>query len=160
MRGLDDSSWLAAAALHHAADAGHTEVVATLVIAGTSVLRVDARGYTAAHLAASRGHVDVLDKLLMAGAQFSYMLCACSCTQHHLSGGGRDYTRGLISSHWQNHQQLPGQQKVTIPRPWFKCDPARTRGRHTPMVGLCGALVQKLYEQPGFMINTVTAWFK
>lgn len=55
------------AALHHAAEAGHEEVVGMLVIAGTNVQRVDTRGFTAAHLAASQGHADVLDKLFMAG---------------------------------------------------------------------------------------------
>lgn len=55
------------AALHHAAEAGHTEVVGMLVIAGTNVTRADSRGYTAAHLAASQGHVEAFEKLLMAG---------------------------------------------------------------------------------------------
>ena len=38
-----------------------------LVIAGSNVQRVEARGLTAAHLAAIQGHAAVLDKLLMAG---------------------------------------------------------------------------------------------
>ena len=55
------------AALHHAAERGHTEIVGQLVIAGANVQRVDLRGFTSAHLAASQGHIDVLEKLLMAG---------------------------------------------------------------------------------------------
>lgn len=56
-----------AAALHHAAERGFTDIVGQLVIAGANVQRVDLRGFTSAHLAASQGHTDVLDKLLMAG---------------------------------------------------------------------------------------------
>lgn len=57
------------AALHHAAERGHTEIVGQLVIAGANVQRVDLRGFTSAHLAASQGHIDVLEKLLMAGKE-------------------------------------------------------------------------------------------
>ena len=55
------------AALHHAADMGHVDVVADLIIGGANVQRVDNRGYTPAHLAAAAGHVDVIEKLLGAG---------------------------------------------------------------------------------------------
>lgn len=55
------------AALHHAADMGHTEVVGDLIIGGANVQRVDNRGYTPAHLASAAGHVDVIEKLLGAG---------------------------------------------------------------------------------------------
>lgn len=58
---------LAVAALHHAADMGHVEVVADLIIGGANVQRVDNRGYPPAHLAAAAGHVDVMEKLLGAG---------------------------------------------------------------------------------------------
>lgn len=43
------------AALHYASRAGHTEVAAKLVIAGSHVACCDPRGITAAHLAAERG---------------------------------------------------------------------------------------------------------
>lgn len=55
------------AALHHACQAGHTEVAAQLVIAGAPVQTADAHGRTPAHLAARRGAHEVVDKLLMAG---------------------------------------------------------------------------------------------
>ena len=43
------------AALHYASRAGHSEVAAKLVIAGSAVQAGDAHGITAAHLAAERG---------------------------------------------------------------------------------------------------------
>ena len=55
------------AALHHASQAGHTEVAAKLVIAGAPVQTADTHGRTPAHLAARRGAHEVVDKLLMAG---------------------------------------------------------------------------------------------
>ncbi len=55
------------AALHHAAEAGHVEVVAKLVIAGSHVQRMTSTGFTAAHLAARHGFHAVIDKLLLAG---------------------------------------------------------------------------------------------
>ena len=57
------------AALHYAADAGHDEVVGSLIIAGTLVSAYSGAGWTAAHLAAMRGHTAVIDKLLIGGYQ-------------------------------------------------------------------------------------------
>ena len=56
-----------AVALHYAAEAGHTEVVSQLVIAGCHVQHGDGAGLTPAHLAARGGHAAVLKKLLLAG---------------------------------------------------------------------------------------------
>ena len=55
------------AALHYAADSGHTEVVAHLVIAGCSVAHRNRMGWTPAHLAACHGFAAPLEKLVMAG---------------------------------------------------------------------------------------------
>ena len=55
------------AALHHASQAGHTEVAGKLVIAGAPVQAADTQGRTPAHLAARIGAHEVVDKLLMAG---------------------------------------------------------------------------------------------
>ena len=55
------------AALHHAAHAGHTEVVAKLVIAGAPVQHADVKGRTAAHLAAVWGGHEIIEKMLNAG---------------------------------------------------------------------------------------------
>ena len=57
------------AALHCAADAGHSEVVGSLIIAGTLVSAYSGAGWTAAHLAAMQGHTAVIDKLLIGGYQ-------------------------------------------------------------------------------------------
>ena len=57
------------AALHYAADAGHSEVVGSLIIAGTLVSAFSGAGWTAAHLAAMQGHTAVIDKLLIGGYQ-------------------------------------------------------------------------------------------
>ena len=57
------------AALHYAADTGHSEVAGSLVIAGTLVTASSAAGWTAAHLAAMKGHTAVIDKLLIGGYQ-------------------------------------------------------------------------------------------
>jgi len=56
-----------ATALHYAAEAGHTQVVANLVIAGCHVHGQTAAGWTAAHLAAYSGHAEALRKLLLGG---------------------------------------------------------------------------------------------
>lgn len=58
---------LFAAALHHAAEGGHLEVVAKLVIAGCNVSRYDHQGMSPGHLAARHGYHRILDKLLLAG---------------------------------------------------------------------------------------------
>ena len=55
------------AALHHAAEGGHLDVVAKLVIAGCNVSRYDAQGMSPGHLAARHGYHQVMDKLLLAG---------------------------------------------------------------------------------------------
>ena len=55
------------AALHHAAEGGHLDVVAKLVIAGCNVSRYDAQGMSPGHLAARHGYHEVMDKLLLAG---------------------------------------------------------------------------------------------
>ena len=54
-------------ALHHAAEGGHLDVVAKLVIAGCNVSRYDAQGMSPGHLAARHGYHQVMDKLLLAG---------------------------------------------------------------------------------------------
>lgn len=59
--------YLLAAALHHAAEGGHLEVVAKLVIAGCNVSRYDHQGMSPGHLAARHGYHHILDKLLLAG---------------------------------------------------------------------------------------------
>lgn len=58
---------MCAAALHHAAEGGHLDVVAKLVIAGCNVSRYDAQGMSPGHLAARHGYHQVMDKLLLAG---------------------------------------------------------------------------------------------
>ena len=58
---------LCAAALHHAAEGGHLDVVAKLVIAGCNVSRYDSQGMSPGHLAARHGYHEVMDKLLLAG---------------------------------------------------------------------------------------------
>lgn len=55
------------AALHHAAEGGHLDVVAKLVIAGCNVSRYDSQGMSPGHLAGRHGYHQVLDKLLLAG---------------------------------------------------------------------------------------------
>ncbi len=55
------------AALHHAAEGGHLDVVAKLVIAGCNVSRYDSQGTSPGHLAARHGYHQVMDKLLLAG---------------------------------------------------------------------------------------------
>ena len=66
-----------AAALHHAAQAGHTEVVAKLVIAGAPVQHVDVKGRTAAHLAAVYGGTEVVERMLLAGYEVDMLGGAC-----------------------------------------------------------------------------------
>merc|ERR1719159_1801658 len=48
-----------ATALHRAAEAGHTQVCATLLDFGARVGAKNARGVTALQMAAARGHVDI-----------------------------------------------------------------------------------------------------
>ena len=67
----------AGAALHHAAYAGHTEVVAKLVIAGSPVQHADVKGRTAAHLAAVYGGTEIVEKMLNAGYEVDMMGGAC-----------------------------------------------------------------------------------
>jgi hypothetical protein len=67
-------------ALHYAADAGHSEVAGSLVIAGTLVTAYSAAGWTAAHLAAMKGHTAVIDKLLIGGYQID-------CPSHYPNSG-------------------------------------------------------------------------
>ena len=55
------------AALHHAAEGGHLDVVAKLVIAGCNVSSYDKQGMSPGHLAARHGYHQVMDKLLLAG---------------------------------------------------------------------------------------------
>ena len=65
------------AALHHAAHAGHTDVVAKLVIAGSPVQHADVKGRTAAHLAAVLGATEIVEKMLNAGYEVDMMGGAC-----------------------------------------------------------------------------------
>ena len=74
-----DSS-CARAALHYAADAGHSEVAGSLVIAGTLVSAYSSAGWTAMHLAAMKGHTPVIEKLLIGGYQID-------CTSQYPNSG-------------------------------------------------------------------------
>ncbi|KAG8307575.1 hypothetical protein J6590_018452 [Homalodisca vitripennis] len=56
-------------ALHHAAQAGHKDVVARIVQAGANTKVVNRQGRTALHLASEKGHVDVVEFLLRHEAQ-------------------------------------------------------------------------------------------
>ncbi len=76
---------LPATALHYAAEAGHTQVVANLVIAGCLVHTGTLAGWTAAHLAACKGHAEVLQKLLVGGYEVDCMSGTRGWTALHLT---------------------------------------------------------------------------
>jgi ankyrin repeat protein len=72
-------------ALHYAAEAGHTSVVASLVIAGSHVHARTSAGWTAAHLAAYNGHTDALEKLLVGGYEVDHQSGSGAWTALHLA---------------------------------------------------------------------------
>lgn len=76
---------LPATALHYAAEAGHTQVVANLVIAGCLVHTGTSAGWTAAHLAAHNGYAEVLQKLLVGGYEVDCMSGTGGWTALHLA---------------------------------------------------------------------------
>jgi ankyrin repeat protein len=105
------------AALHYAAEAGHTRVVASLVIAGCGVGRPTGGGWGAAHLAAHAGHAQVLEKLLLGGLHADAPAAQGAWTPLHLAARhGRLEVFRLAVSHtsqppmaaWLLHVKIQG----------------------------------------------------
>ena len=109
--GLGADTWHVHAALHHAAQAGHTEVVAKLVIAGAPVQHVDVKGRTAAHLAAVWGGHEIIEKMLNAGFEVDSLGGDCLgssllAQQHFHAPGGPEGSSVLHIAAYHGHFEV------------------------------------------------------
>jgi hypothetical protein len=104
--------WTGWTALHHAADAGHAEIVQYLLTEGADKDRItlDYSSYTALHLAVSKLHIEVVKVLLAAGADAElYTATGCCGTAFHLAssmGRNHQYHFNLYVDFFKTHLTL------------------------------------------------------
>lgn len=112
------------AALHHACQAGHIDVAAKLIIAGSPVQAADAHGRTPAHLAARRGSHEIVDKLLMAGYEVDALGGDCGHAPLEpahpaaAEGGGASVTGCAVLHLAARHGHLVVRPWLPGARPW------------------------------------------
>lgn len=105
---------LPATALHYAAEAGHTQVVANLVIAGCLVHMGTSAGWTAAHLAASNGHAEVLQKLLVGGYEVDCISGTGGWTALHLAAHNGHVKVHAFAAHPVRIKQGPAEGEACL----------------------------------------------
>lgn len=86
---MNDDDDIGLAPIHHAARAGHADIVVFLLSRGVSVNRRSLQRQTALHYAAQSGHINVCDVLLSAGSQLHEVDLDGWTALHHAAFQGR-----------------------------------------------------------------------